>query len=313
MKSTGQLGPDWCDKMDKKSFISFLDGMKTKNNSYLIEAIEKGYSLLESVPADFSVSEVDSTILPLDVIKGGNTEEVATEKDDDLDVLKGGRADGKTVEDVAKKWNVPVEEIQKQVDIGSKVELEHTELKKISERIALDHLMELPDYYDRLDEMEEEGEAELKGEDLEKGKECKTIDCLAGKHGVEETEIIEELSKGLKVELERTKDPEKAIKAAMGHIYEMPDYYTAGMEYRDETGEDLFASEDEEDDAEASENGDQESVGDQKKYSVMGEDGDLKDTDLTYDQALDMVKKAEGRNNIKEIMPLLGQKQKRGE
>ena len=307
--------------MNAKQLVSFLDGMKTKENAYLIEAIEKGCAILESVPSDFSVAEVDSTVLPLDVIPDGNAKEVEKEdvaekdaaNDNELDVLKGGRADGKTIQDVADKWNVPVEEIQKQVDVGSKVELEHTELKKIAERIALDHLMELPDYYDRLDEMEEEGEAELKGEDLEKGDECKTIDCLAAKHGVEESEIAEELTKGLKVELERTKDPEKALKAAVGHLYEMPDYYTAGMNYRDETGEDLFGADDETDEAEeATEGGEQESVGGPKKYSVMGNDGSIEDTDLTYDEALAMVKDAENGVKIKEIQPLMGQKQKRG-
>ncbi|NIQ07559.1 MAG: hypothetical protein GWO20_18125 [Candidatus Korarchaeota archaeon] len=45
--------------------------------------------------------------------------------------------------------------------MGIEVEYEHTSNKELSERIALDHLAELPDYYTRLKKMEEEGKKEL--------------------------------------------------------------------------------------------------------------------------------------------------------
>ena len=41
---------------------------------------------------------------------------------------------------------------------GIEVEMEHTDCKIISERIAKDHLTEIPDYYTRLDKMEAEAE-----------------------------------------------------------------------------------------------------------------------------------------------------------
>jgi hypothetical protein len=41
-----------------------------------------------------------------------------------------------------------------QVKKGIKVEMEHTSDERIAERIAKDHLSEIPDYYDRLDRME---------------------------------------------------------------------------------------------------------------------------------------------------------------
>jgi len=44
----------------------------------------------------------------------------------------------------------------KQLKMGIKVELEHTSCPLIAERIAKDHLQEIPDYYTRLDEMEKE-------------------------------------------------------------------------------------------------------------------------------------------------------------
>lgn len=45
----------------------------------------------------------------------------------------------------------------KELEMGDKVELEHTKSPIIARRIALDHLAELPDYYTRLAKMEGEG------------------------------------------------------------------------------------------------------------------------------------------------------------
>lgn len=46
----------------------------------------------------------------------------------------------------------------KQLKIGIKVEQEHINDNDIAKKIALDHLAEIPDYYDRLDKMEKEAE-----------------------------------------------------------------------------------------------------------------------------------------------------------
>jgi rubrerythrin len=43
----------------------------------------------------------------------------------------------------------------KELDMGIEIELEHTEDEETAERIALDHLAEIPDYYTRLKKMEE--------------------------------------------------------------------------------------------------------------------------------------------------------------
>lgn len=44
----------------------------------------------------------------------------------------------------------------KQMDMGRKVEMEHTTIVSISEKISRDHLAEIPDYYTRLAKMEKE-------------------------------------------------------------------------------------------------------------------------------------------------------------
>jgi len=46
--------------------------------------------------------------------------------------------------------------------MGIKVELEHTNSKKLAKEIAMDHLAEIPDYYARLKKMEKEGESKRK-------------------------------------------------------------------------------------------------------------------------------------------------------
>lgn len=43
---------------------------------------------------------------------------------------------------------------KKELEMGTKAEMEHTKNKAIAKRIALDHLAELPDYYTRLTKME---------------------------------------------------------------------------------------------------------------------------------------------------------------
>jgi hypothetical protein len=65
-----------------------------------------------------------------------------------------GIAKGKTLEDLAKKHNINIETLQHQLDKGIKVEMEHTKDKDLAKKIAMDHLYEVPDYYDKLKKAE---------------------------------------------------------------------------------------------------------------------------------------------------------------
>lgn len=64
-----------------------------------------------------------------------------------------------TVSQLADKHGVPVEQIQQQLAKGIKVELEHTSHPDVAKEIALDHLGEFPDYYDRLTQAEKINES----------------------------------------------------------------------------------------------------------------------------------------------------------
>ena len=56
----------------------------------------------------------------------------------------------KSLEALAKKHDVTVDALKKQLEMGIKVEHEHTEDDDKARRIALDHLDEKPDYYTKL-------------------------------------------------------------------------------------------------------------------------------------------------------------------
>lgn len=61
------------------------------------------------------------------------------------DILGGGKSEGKEF-DYDKK----------ELEMGMKVEKEHTDNDYITKKIAMDHLKEIPDYYTRLKKMEDE-------------------------------------------------------------------------------------------------------------------------------------------------------------
>ena len=61
--------------------------------------------------------------------------------------LKGGESDGMSEEDLAEKHNVDVKDIKKEIKVGVKIEMEHTDDKDIAKEIAMDHISEYADYY----------------------------------------------------------------------------------------------------------------------------------------------------------------------
>jgi hypothetical protein len=62
------------------------------------------------------------------------------------DKVPGGKGDE------AKEADVDPDQLSK----GTEIELEHTNDRALAKEIAIDHLMEFPDYYDRLEKMEQD-------------------------------------------------------------------------------------------------------------------------------------------------------------
>lgn len=106
--------------------------------------------------------------------------------------IKGGKADKMTVKDIADKFKVSVDKIEAQIKKGVKIEMEHTDDKERATEIAMDHITEFPDYYDRLIKMEKDAEKEfetvkesqrqliqrLLREEIEEGSLAKTLGTL---------------------------------------------------------------------------------------------------------------------------------------
>jgi hypothetical protein len=75
-----------------------------------------------------------------------------------MENANGGLSDGMTIDDIAEKHKTSIRSIEIQIEKGKKIEMEHTSDEKEAEKIAMDHLVEIPDYYDRLIKMEKEAE-----------------------------------------------------------------------------------------------------------------------------------------------------------
>lgn len=61
--------------------------------------------------------------------------------------IEGGESDNMTVKDLSKKHGVSVKDIQKELKVGIKIEMEHTKNKSTAREIVMDHISEFPDYY----------------------------------------------------------------------------------------------------------------------------------------------------------------------
>jgi len=61
--------------------------------------------------------------------------------------IEGGTSDDMTPKDLAKKHGVDVKDIKKEIKVGTKIELEHTDSEQTAREIAMDHITEFPDYY----------------------------------------------------------------------------------------------------------------------------------------------------------------------
>tara|TARA_B110000858_G_scaffold53323_2_gene61946 strand:+ start:660 stop:2144 length:1485 start_codon:yes stop_codon:yes gene_type:complete len=74
------------------------------------------------------------------------------------DKIKGGKADGMDIMDVAKIHGMSVDELYNEFSDGVKHEMEHTSEMMVAIEIALDHLYEDPEYYTKLSKIEKGGE-----------------------------------------------------------------------------------------------------------------------------------------------------------
>jgi len=79
-------------------------------------------------------------------------DEIAVQKDE----IPGGLAKDKTTKDLANKYNVELSKIKEELTKGIKVEMEHTSDIRYAAEIAMDHLWEDLNYYEKLATIENE-------------------------------------------------------------------------------------------------------------------------------------------------------------
>ena len=70
--------------------------------------------------------------------------------------ISNGKTDDRNEYTLAKKHGVSVAEIKRQLEKGIKIEKEHIDNPLVRREIALDHIEEIVDYYDRLEKMEKQ-------------------------------------------------------------------------------------------------------------------------------------------------------------
>ena len=81
---------------------------------------------------------------------------IIAEKVNKKELIEGGLADHKTLQYLAKRHNVDMKELRNQLKKGMTVEMEHTNKKSIAKEIAMDHLFEDPNYYNKLAKIEKQ-------------------------------------------------------------------------------------------------------------------------------------------------------------
>ena len=90
----------------------------------------------------------------------------ANESIEEANTLKGGKSDKLSLQDIADKFDVTIEQIKSQIHKGIQVEMEHTSDKEKATEIATDHVSEFQDYYDRLEKMENKAAKETKTKNM---------------------------------------------------------------------------------------------------------------------------------------------------
>lgn len=106
------------------------------------DAIDREFGKLGTASGD-----VD-TMMMAQRIKGGLKEKKGEK-------IKGGLADNMSLGDIANKHKVDIKDLKKQFLQGVEVEMkEHTKNKKEAIEIAMDHLVEDPEYYTKLRKIE---------------------------------------------------------------------------------------------------------------------------------------------------------------
>lgn len=151
----GQFGTDGTENfislMNAKNMVETED--EENEDGETTEAMGAGASGAFSAPL-FSEPKKNNLFQP-------GTESKLTTKPEggpvNEDEIKGGKADGMDIEDIAELHGLTVDDMYDEFTNGVHHEMEHTSEMMVAIEIALDHLYEDPYYYSKLDSIEKKG------------------------------------------------------------------------------------------------------------------------------------------------------------
>lgn len=139
---------------DNKELLAWLKKNGYKPEKDINEEVDKGYNVKYKMKKDdpsismswYKDKELAQKFLD-DVKKSGGNGIITAKEEAELKPVP-------SLEDSAKKHNVDIEVLKKQLEKGIEIEKEHTKDEKVAEKIALAHIDERPDYYIQIDKLE---------------------------------------------------------------------------------------------------------------------------------------------------------------
>lgn len=130
--------------------------MKSKDQILLENAYARTYGIrnVKDSEVEQMIEDLNKIQSQVSVMHHGQLTNLKQHLESVVGKIDGRLTSSKATKEVADKHGVSVEQIEAQVEKGIKVEMEHTSNEESARKIALDHLAEVPDYYDKLKQVE---------------------------------------------------------------------------------------------------------------------------------------------------------------
>ena len=130
--------------------------MKSKDQILLENAYARTYGIrnVKDSEVEQMIEDLNKIQSQVSVMHHGQLTNLKQHLESVVGKIDGRLTSSKVTKEVADKHGVSVEQIEAQVEKGIKVEMEHTSNEESAKKIALDHLAEVPDYYDKLKQVE---------------------------------------------------------------------------------------------------------------------------------------------------------------
>jgi len=130
--------------------------MKSKDQILLENAYARSYGIrnVKDSEVEQMIEDLNKIQSQVSVMHHLQLKELKQHIENVVGKIDGRLTSSQATKEIADKHGVSVEQIEAQVEKGIKVEMEHTKNADSARKIALDHLAEVPDYYDKLKQVE---------------------------------------------------------------------------------------------------------------------------------------------------------------